>query len=104
MRNRVTITIRGQQYTLLAAEDPAYVERCAAYVDKKLKENAAGGKLAQTDCAVLTALNIADEKFKEQEASENLRRQIKELLEESARLKMELSECKREIFKLSQRK
>ena len=29
--------------------------------------------------------------FKEQEASENLRRQIKELLEESAKLKLELS-------------
>ena len=104
MRNRVTITIRGQQYTLLAAENEAYVKQCAAYVEKKLRETSASGKLAQADCAVLAALNIADEKFKEQEASENLRRQIKELLEESAKLKMELSECKREIFKLQQRK
>ena len=56
------------------------------------------------DCAILTAINIADERFKEQEASENLRRQIKELLEESAKLKLELSEAKREIFKLQQKR
>ena len=42
--------------------------------------------------------------LKEQEASENLRRQIKEGLDESAKLKMELSEAKREIFKLQNHK
>ena len=36
MQNRVTINIRGQQYTLLAAEGEDYVKQCAAYVDKKL--------------------------------------------------------------------
>lgn len=103
MQNRVTVTVRGQSYTLLAVEDEAYVQRVAAYVDGKLAEAASSG-LAKVDCAVLTALNIADERFKEQEASENLRRQIKELLEESSKLKLELSEAKREIFKLQQKR
>ena len=49
-------------------------------------------------------MNIADQFFKEQEASENLRRQVKEGLEEASRLKAELSEAKREIFKLQNRK
>ena len=53
---------------------------------------------------VLAAMNIADQFFKEQEASENLRRQIKDGLDENAGLKMELSEAKREIFKLQTRK
>ncbi len=104
MQNRVTVTIRGQQYTLLAAESQEYVERVAAYVDEKLAQTAAASNMAMVDCAVLTALNIADERFKEQEAAENLRRQIKDLLEESAKQKLELSECKREIFKLQQKK
>ncbi len=104
MQNRVTITIQGQQYTVLAAEGEEYVRRVAEYVDGKLGEAAPDGKMSQVDCAVLTALNIADERFKEQEASENLRRQIKELLEESSRLKSELSEAKREIFKLQQKR
>ena len=104
MKNRVTVTIGGQKYTLLAAEDAAYVEKIAAYVDGKLSETARAGKISAVDCAVLTAMNIAEEKLREQEASENLRAKIKELLEESASLKMELSECKRKIFKLEQRK
>lgn len=103
MQNKVTVTVRGQTYTLIAAEDEAYVKQVAAYVDKKLGETAGCG-LAQVDCAVLAALNIADERFKEQEASENLRRQLKELLEESSGLKKELSEAKREIFKLQQKR
>ena len=53
---------------------------------------------------VLAAMNMADLYFKEQDAAENLRRQIKENLEEASRLKMELSEAKREIFKLQTRK
>ena len=61
-------------------------------------------RLSQADAAVLAAMNIADQYFKEQEAAENLRRQIKDNLEEANRLKMELSEAKREIFKLQNRK
>ena len=99
MKNHVTVTIGGQQYAILAAEGEEYVRKVAAYVDGKLKETMEGGKMA-----VLTAMNIADERFREQDASENLRRQIKELLEESAQLKTELSEAKREIFKLQQKK
>ncbi len=104
MQNRVTITIQGQEYTVLAAEGEEYVKRVAEYVDEKLRDAAPGGRMSQVNCAVLAALNIADERFKEQEASENLRRQLKELLEESSRLKSELSEAKREIFKLQQKR
>ena len=104
MQNRVTVTVGGLKYTLLATEGEEYVHRVAAYVDEKLRETTKAGGSSQMGCAVLTAVNIADERFKEQEASENLRRQIKELLEESAKLKLELSEAKREIFKLGTRK
>ena len=104
MKNRVTVTIGGQPYTLIAAEGDEYVVKVANYVDTKLKETLKGNKMSAVDAAVLTAMNIADEKFREQDASENLRRQIKELLEESAKLKMELSESKRLIFKMQQKK
>ena len=103
MQTKVTVSVRGRNYTLLAAENEEYVRRVAAYVDGKLAETAGSG-LSQTDCAILTALNIADERFKEQENGEALRRQIKDLLEESAKLKGELSEAKREIFKLQQKR
>jgi cell division protein ZapA len=72
-------------------------------VNEEIQE-VSGGRLSQADAAVLAAMNIADQYFKEQETSENLRRQIKDGLEEANRLKMELSEAKREIFKLQNRK
>ena len=104
MQNRVTVTVGGLKYTLLAAEGEEYVHRVAAYVDEKLRETTKAGGSSQMGCAVLTAVNIADERFKEQEASVDLRRQIKDLLEENAKLKAELSESKREIFKLQQKR
>ncbi len=103
MKNRVTVTIGGQKYNFTATEGEDYTRKVAAEVDKKLKETM-GGKVSLIDGLILAAMNLADEKFKEQDISENLRRQLKELLEESSQLKLELSEAKREIFKLGQKK
>ena len=104
MRNKITINIAGQSYTLVAAEDAAYMEKVASHVDAKIQEVLETSKVSLMDGAMLGALNIADEYFKEVEASENLRRQLKEYLEEATKLKMELSEAKREIFKLQNKK
>ena len=100
MKNKVTVSIAGQEYTMVAVEDEAYVRKVAAHVDGQVREVLEQGRLSIADGAVLAAMNIADQYFREVTASENLRRQIKEGLEESAKLKTELSECKREIFKL----
>ena len=104
MKTRVTATIAGQEYTLVATEDQGYVEKVAQHVDAQMKQVLEGARVSLVDGAVLTAVNIADEYFKEVEASENLRRQLKEYLEEATKLKMELSEAKREIFKLQNQK
>ena len=105
MKNKIVVTIGGRDYTMVAVEDGAYVRRCAELVDQQLREVLAAGKLSQADAAVLAAaMNIADQLFKEQDASENLRRQVKENLEEANSLKLELSEAKREIFKLGTKK
>lgn len=104
MKNKVSVVIAGQEYTMVAAEDEAYVRKCAGHVDSQVRDVIQGSHLAQADAAVLAAMNIADQYFKEQQAGENLRRQLKEGLEEAARLKLELSEAKREIFKLQNHK
>ena len=79
------------------------MRKCAQHVDQQLRE-IANSRISQADAAVLAAMNIADQYFREQDAAENLRRQIKDNLEEVNQLKMELSEAKREIFKLQNRK
>ena len=104
MKNRVTVTIAEQQYTLIADQDAAAVEKIAAHVDTRLREVREGSHLSLADSAILAAMNIAEEYFKEAEASENLRRQLKDYLEEGAKVKQELSEAKREIFKLQNKR
>lgn len=103
MKNKVVVTIAGRDYTMVAVEDESYVRRCASHVDTQVHA-VSNSRLSQADAAVLAAMNIADQYFREHEAAENLRRQIKDGLEEANRLKAELSEAKREIFKLQNRK
>lgn len=104
MKNRITVNVAGQEYTLVAAEDDSYIRRVAAHVDAQVRQVMDGGKISIADSAMLAALNIADQYFKEVEAAENLRRQLKEYLDDSARVKLELSEAKREIFRLQNKK
>lgn len=104
MKNRITVDIAGQSYTLVASENEDYMKKVAAHVDAKIQEVQSGSKASLVDSAILGAVNIADEYFKEVEASENLRRQLKEYLEEATKIKLELSEAKREIFKLQNKK
>ena len=104
MANRITVNICGEDYTLVAEESTAYMEQVASLVDKKMTEIIAGAKVGRGDAAVLAAVNLADELLTSEQTAENLRRQIKDNLEEVNQLKLELSEAKREIFKLQNRK
>ena len=104
MENRVTVDICGQEYTFVAEEAPSYMQKVGSYVGEKMNDLLATAKVGRTDAAVLTAANIADELFKEREASEALRRQLKQYLDEASRAKNEASELKRELFKLQNRR
>ena len=103
MANRVVVTICGEDYTFVAEESTAYTQKVAAYVNDKMEEVLKTTKVGRTDAAILTAANIADELFKSQAASEQLRSQIKGYLDEASRAQSEVSELKREIFRLQQR-
>lgn len=99
MANRVTMNICGEEYTLVAEENATYMEKVGSLVDEKMTEVMTSAHVGRADAAVLAALNIADELFKAQEASENLRRQVKTYLDEAAQAKNEVSELKRQLFK-----
>lgn len=103
MANRVSVTICDEEYTLVADESAAYMEKVAAYVGGKMAEVLASARVGRSDAAVLTAVNIADELFKAQAADEKLRGQIKGYLDEAAKAQSEVSELKREVFRLQQR-
>ena len=102
MANRITVNICGEDYTLVAEENTAYMEQVASLVDKKMTENIAGAKVGRGDAAVLAAVNLADELLKSEQTAENLRRQVKSYLDEAAQAKNEASELKRQLYKAQQ--
>ena len=77
MANRVVITICGEEYTLVADETAAYMQKVGNCVSDKMTEVMNDAKVGRTDAAVLTAVNLTDELFKSQAAAEQLRSQIK---------------------------
>ena len=102
MANKVTMNICGQEYTLVADESAAYMEKVGALVDERMRQVLDALHVSQTDAAVLAAVNLADELLKNQAAAENLRRQVKNYLGEATQAKNEASELKRQLFKAQQ--
>ena len=45
MANRITVTICGEDYTLMAEESPSYMQKVAALVDAKMSEMMASGRV-----------------------------------------------------------
>ena len=94
MENRVTVSICGEEYTFVAEEALLYAEGRLTSARRWTKCSPAR-RWGRTDAAVLAAANIADELFKEREASEALRRQLKQYIDDAAQAKNEVSELKR---------
>ena len=59
MRNKITVNIAGQSYTLVAAEDAAYMEKVASHVDAKIQEVLETSKVSLMDGAMLGALGFS---------------------------------------------
>jgi cell division protein ZapA len=61
-----TVMILGQEYTVRSEGDPQYVREIAQYVDRRMREvSQASQQVSSTKIAILAALNIADELFRE---------------------------------------
>jgi cell division protein ZapA len=68
MSSVITVEIAGQRYPIRSGLDERYVTELAAYVDQKMR--AASDSAPASDMlglAVLVALNIADEFFRERD-------------------------------------
>jgi len=103
MENRIVVTICDQEYTLVAEESATYMQKVGSYVSDKMEGILSSARVGRVDAAVLTAVNLADELFKEQAAAEALRVQIKQYIDEASQAQNEVSELKREVFRLQQR-
>ena len=91
MANRIEIRIRDQVYPILAEENESYLRLCAKIVEQELSDVMDNSRLTLSDGAVLAALNVADKYCKERQVTDSLRSQLKDALDENARLARELA-------------
>ena len=97
MANRVTMSICGTEYILVAKEDAAYMEKIGNMVDAEMQKLMDSAHMSRDAAAVLAAVNLADQLTKAQEGAENLRRQVKTYLDEASRAKNEAAELRRKL-------
>lgn len=61
-KTRVVVKILGEDYTILGDADPDYIRGLATAVDARLRQALESNrKLARSQAAILTCLNVADE-------------------------------------------
>lgn len=95
-KNRVRVSIAGQEFVILASESEEYVHRCAALVDARIKNVMGSGRFSLSEAAILAACNIADEQIKATDTAENLRAQIKAYSDEISRLRADVAALRRD--------
>ena len=80
MRRPVEVEIMGQTFSVTSDDGEDHIRRVAGYVDGKMREVSAGGRVASSyAAAVLAALNIASEYQKLREESDEVEKTIDRL-------------------------
>ncbi|MBT2638543.1 MULTISPECIES: cell division protein ZapA [Bacillaceae] len=79
-KNRSTVDIYGQQYTIVGSESTSHIRLIASMVDDKMREiGSANPSLDTSKLAVLTAVNAVNDYIKMKDRVESLEAEIKRL-------------------------
>lgn len=79
-KNKSTVDIYGQQYTIVGTESTSHIRLIASMVDDKMREiGSANPSLDTSKLAVLTAVNAVNDYIKMKDRVESLEAEIKRL-------------------------
>ena len=99
--SKVRLNICGSSYVVNTSESEDYMQNLADRLNLDMNElMASSNSVSITTAAVMTALNYRDELEKASGSADNMRRQIKDYLEDAASAKME---ARRENVSLKRR-
>ncbi len=101
--NRLKANICGTTYTLVSEESLSYMRDLVAQVDTEMGQIIQNDRrMSTTMAAVLTAVNNVDKAQKQARAAEELRLQLKRVLDDCEHLKDQLAAARAETDRLSQ--
>ena len=99
--SKVRLNICGSSYVVNTSESEDYMKNLADRLNLDMNElMASSNSVSITTAAVMTALNYRDELEKASGSADNMRRQIKDHLEDAASAKMAAEEARREVERL----
>ena len=102
--SKVRLNICGSSYVVNTSESEYYMQNLADRLNLDMNElMASSNSVSITTAAVMTALNYRDELEKASGSADNMRRQIKDYLEDAASAKMAAEEARRENASLKRR-
>jgi cell division protein ZapA len=102
--SKVRLNICGSSYVVNTIESEDYMKNLADRLNLDMNElMASSNSVSITTAAVMTALNYRDELEKASGSADNMRRQIKDYLEDAASAKMAAEEARRENASLKRR-
>lgn len=99
MQNKVTIEVYGTTYHITTGEVPEYVEQLGEEIDTAVRGlmTPGYGSASLPEALVLMALTYLDAYKKSEEATDRLREQVAEYLEEASQARQELAEARIEL-------
>lgn len=102
--SKVRLNICGSSYVVNTSKSEDYMKNLADRLNLDMNElMASSNSVSITTAAVMTALNYRDELEKASGSADNMRRQIKDYLEDAASAKMAAEEARRENASLKRR-
>ena len=97
-KQKITVRINGKNYTLIHDESDEYVHKVAHYLNSKISTASKGGiQLGEPTVIVMAALDITDELFKAKKNFNTLKNEIKRMMDEYDRLKVESHELEDQL-------
>jgi cell division protein ZapA len=79
VKRSVVVHVAGQRYVVRSDADEAYVQQLAAYVNDRISEVQQASKVVSSQAlAVLAALNIAGDYFRERQQRSDLKSRVRE--------------------------
>lgn len=104
-KNKVSITIRNQQYTVISDESPEDIKLLSEVVDKKLSEiMGAGSRISLTEALVLVSLDLANGMKKSADIVSKYKNEMAGYLEDVEKVTIERDKLKRELDKIKGKK
>lgn len=89
-KQKITVKIAGKDFTISSEESEEYIQRIAGYVNTRMNELSAISSLNDTQLAILTAINAADDMMKSREEIRRLRKELMDIQAELEAVKNSL--------------